>query len=383
MKLISLNPKRIDDAQHNAQSHSYFHSGGGTRRSTAQRTSYYFYCYKLLSVAAVSLTFLAGYMIANVENYSMYLPYRFFPDNSRILVENSFEHLEIEKQLGTPQGTTFLLGIFTMESEQEEKRRQLIRDTYLSNDFGGRTCTLKEFKKQVTERADKPRTCEIPYVFVISGGNESRPTEHNDNEPLVIDHSFINNPVQDAVYLNIKENMENGKSVSFFKYAASLAGEYGIHYISKIDSDTLLSVNKLLDLIDFDLPPSPHNKRMYGGYSWGNLAGNSVYAAGQFYFMSLDLAHYIGFSLDAEQRKFLTDRRRPTEDLDIGSFVFSHPKPIKFIDLNPFQFWYHPVKVEEEWMNKWRLGVDNISFHAEVLPFWHMCPHWKKIGGLK
>lgn len=62
--------------------------------------------------------------------------------------------------------------------------------------------------------------------------------------------------------------------------------------MSKVESTTLLEKNFLYDFIDRDLPPSPMNRRMYGGGIWG---GTSLYyATGDFYFMSIDLAAFVG-----------------------------------------------------------------------------------------
>lgn len=59
----------------------------------------------------------------------------------------------------------------------------------------------------------------------------------------------------------------------------------------------------------------------------------AFFHAGQFYFLSSDLAEYVGRTLTPERRDALRDGRRRTENADVGSFVFSSPYPVKFVDM--------------------------------------------------
>ena len=177
--------------------------------------------------------------------------------------------------------------------------------------------------------------CHIPYAFII-GANPDAPTELEDySDDMIINPSTIENAEDDVVYLNIRENMENGKSVSYFKYASSLAKRYDIDYIGKCDSDTLIHMKMFYKVIEDELPPRPYNVRMYGGSSWGNYDTNGIYAAGAFYFLSYDLAHYVSKTLTHQERMKLTSKH-PTEDLDMGTFVFSHYNAVKFINYSTY-----------------------------------------------
>merc|ERR1712127_155335 len=128
------------------------------------------------------------------------------------------------------------------------------------------------------------------------------------------------------------------------------------------------------DFIDDNLPPSPHNKRMYGGVLWGNPEHKLVYGAGQFYFMSVDLADYVGNTLTADDRKKLMSKRRPTEDMDLGAFVFSHPKTVKFMNLSYYIFWSHPLKETKKWMKEANNGYKKNPGRAHYVPFFALCP---------
>lgn len=300
------------------------------------------------------------------------------PSMGRMLSDEAVQDaLRNEQPLGKTHSSTFLLGIFSMNSETEKERRALIRKTMVAKDKDERVCSLKEYLDYAKRTGSQTQNCVSPYVFVIAAGGEDRPTEHEDSdeEPLVLDPSTIPDAEEDCIYLNIKENMENGKSVTYFKFGQSIAEQAAIDYIGKTDSDSLIDMPTYLNFVSNDLPPKPYNRRTYGGPTWGNHEKSAIYAAGQFYFMSADLAEYVSVIMSHENRKELTSKR-PTEDMDMGAFVFSHPRPIKFISLSQYMFWAHPRKTEEEWMTDYEEGMTIYPLRGTVLPFWHLCPRW-------
>ena len=79
-------------------------------------------------------------------------------------------------------------------------------------------------------------------------------------------------------YSILPKNMEEGKSTTYMKFGTTLP----VDYIAKVDDDTVLAIQLLLQLMEDDLPPIPYNKRIYGRSGWGSRAHNHVYAAGQF-----------------------------------------------------------------------------------------------------
>ena len=71
----------------------------------------------------------------------------------------------------------------------------------------------------------------------------------------------------DLVLLNIQENMEDGKSQSFFKYATSVVIDehhLDFDYIAKVDSDTIVYPEPFLNANFQDLPRFPDNIRICG-----------------------------------------------------------------------------------------------------------------------
>ncbi len=270
--------------------------------------------------------------------------------------------------------TTFMLGIFSTASPEDFSRRQEIRESYLdSGDH--RFCTLEEYKRQSLEEAEM-RICHVPYTFVISGGGDYRPTEHIDDEPLIVDTDHKGNfdDQGDCTYLNINENTGEGKSLAWFKYASTVAQEYGIDYIAKVDNMSILSP-ELFFKFQEDLPVSPFNKQTYGGVPHPSYHHEMFYAKGEFYFMSADIAEYIGCTLTATERQHLMKKGTGhDEDASIGALVLSHPRPIKFVDLRGYQMWSNHSRT-------WNIvdSLDNqlrnkMSSERNNAPWWSTCP---------
>jgi len=204
------------------------------------------------------------------------------------------------------------------------------------------------------------RECQLVYVFV-AGGNSTGPKErvtYNDNssEPMTLPSNE-----SDVVLLNIQENMKEGKSQSYFKYATTIVDEYlYFDYIAKTDSDTLIFPDRLLNDRINKLPAFPHNIRVYGGYrpvekvEVDHIKG-PIYWQGSFYFLSNDMARYI--TSTACDRKNLA---LWSEDKSICNFVHSHPKPIHRIKLNitrkPID---HPLKEIQRFKSRWQSYLSN------------------------
>jgi hypothetical protein len=61
----------------------------------------------------------------------------------------------------------------------------------------------------------------------------------------------------DGVFLNIIENMNHGKTPTFMNWASQLSQQHGIPYIAKCDSDVFLRMDKMFELVRYELPPIP------------------------------------------------------------------------------------------------------------------------------
>lgn len=264
-------------------------------------------------------------------------------------------HTSDDARIGHSTSTTLLLGIFSTLTEDEKLKRSLMRDTYLADP---RFCSLREFQNANNWIQS---SCKIPYAFVV-GGNDDGSTEHAEYSRLTLDASTLEEDkvYGDVIHLNIRETMEEGKSVSWMKYGATISG---VDYIAKADSDTLFYPDHVFQMIERDLPPAPYNQRIYGGKTaiTPELPRESIYAEGQFYFMSSDLALYVSNTLSATQREILS-REPLTEDIDMSTFIFSHPRPIRFVSMSHHRIWVHQMKK----LDNFRARYDNMKAKGRV-----------------
>jgi hypothetical protein len=271
-----------------------------------------------------------------------------------------------------PDGSIrFLWGIPTVAGDH--RRRQLVRETYLSfytqSATPHRICSLVDVLDGNVSLGAHEGACEITYVFFI-GGNPTGPcelTKPNASYPILIKRSDVTDypklvggsrgvgvgginrmlPLEgDVISLNVRENLEDGKSQTWFKYASMVVKDnpwLQIDYIAKVDSDTLVFTPTFLGFAKRRLPRQPHNQRVYGGLPHDKNACNpkvndthscplelkgGLYMAGSLYWMSPDLAEYI--TSDAVDRRALSIGH---EDVDIGNFVFSHPLSIRTVKI--------------------------------------------------
>jgi hypothetical protein len=254
-----------------------------------------------------------------------------------------------------------LLGIMSvLDDHKEIERRRTIRETYLTyykktrtTDERFRICALHELLD--TTHPDHKRLlleCQLAYVFVI-GGNSTGPTERVDFSAA--DPMTLPPPASepDAVMLNIKENMNQGKTQTYFKYATTVCDDqFYFDYIAKTDTDSLHFVNKFLDSELSRFPPFPDNGRAYGGFDCilkGSLEETEgvLYFAGSFFFLSPDMARFITSDECDRKRLDLID-----EDLTIGSFVGAR-KPLLHRILVGKENVEHPLKDVREYRKKW------------------------------
>jgi hypothetical protein len=278
--------------------------------------------------------------------------------------------------------TTFLLGIFCQRNDT--KHRQLSRSTMLGKSVlphavYSRICTLQDFlNKTYSSNASGHHYnnfCQIIYTFVVGGGGGNGGTNVSfleypadimdrpdfqllvSNDPLLQDES-------DVLMLNIQENMNHGKTPSWFYYASTIV-EKGIDYVAKLDLDTLVSIPQLLSFIQEELRPRPTATdiqappRVYGGILmdfeacggkyWPTRcfpAKGKIYMSGQFYFLSYDLVDYT-----ARWRTNHSFKERKFEDLSFAMRIWSNPHPLHIIAFNPHIIWTHGSKNETLWRN--------------------------------
>jgi len=136
-------------------------------------------------------------------------------------------------QFGQPKHSgrlRVLLGILTADFYNDQAYRKRHRALFkLWND--PRVCSLPDFKAlPLNERY----RCELIYTFVMGGNPDAPPELVDDSRPALATKpvkgksSDLNDP--DVTLLNIRENMNEGKSQSWLKHGADIAEEYDLDY---------------------------------------------------------------------------------------------------------------------------------------------------------
>jgi len=288
-------------------------------------------------------------------------------------------HEQPEKK---PRKPRVLLGIFTRDGPFEPQYRKVFRNLFALHPW---VCSLGRYKDLTTENPDN-NVCELIYTFVL-GSNPDGPTElvdgvmedrhTNGSLPILADydaHERGNGDLNmdDITMLNIEENMNDGKSQTWFYYASLVMEKYNIDYAGKTDTDSLWQLDKYFEWAHNSLPPAPHNKHILAGQFvdklwWQGLirekeryftskygANLHLYAAGQMYIMSRDLAEGVGEVARTEDKHYLEGH----EDHDVSAMAFmaaKFPIALRVIGLDQ-RFWRHPVKMTmgaKEWRKIW------------------------------
>jgi len=267
-----------------------------------------------------------------------------------------------------------LVGILTADFFNDQVYRKRHRMLFKLWD-DPRVCSLPEFKqKPIGERY----TCEFIYTFVIGANPNESPELVDGSRPMEVQRPIrggvshdLNEP--DMTLLNIRENMNEGKSQTWMHYGAQIAEQYDLDYVTKCDADTMFHLHEFFVFAYKHLPPAPYNSMMYVGalrdkaywpkheteeeriryesYFGNNYEGVHLYVAGQIYIMSRDLAKFVGQEALANKCSYCEGH----EDHDISAMAFHNTKePIKLLVIGrSHRFWEHPVKGEPRWKRIW------------------------------
>lgn len=204
-----------------------------------------------------------------------------------------------------------------------------------------------------------------------SSKDPSWPTEIvDDRRPIVADREEAplvpDKSEEDLLFLNIRENMNQGKTITWMHHTSShLVERFSIDSIDKMDTDTVLYLDQFFNL---ELPPAPYNKRTIVGSfndkkkTWkgqalkrkkvffdGQYESIHLYPMGALYMFSTDLAQAaVRVARDA-QSYLLLGAFEGHEDHDTSLMAFLSMKntsqPIKLIMLKKDgEIWRHRVK---------------------------------------
>lgn len=338
-----------------------------------------------LAVLASAAVILQLWIVYQATNHHHSQPYESsspssktqFSASVRIKTTNQHQHkLHLHTATRPPR---ILIGILGNANDHQmgvvyrDRHRQLFQ---LWND--SRLCTWKEFD---------PEKCQVAYTFVLGGHNatSSIPTYHlgTDNRPLTLNGTTSTIVPQikdvgrsDMTILNIRENMNEGKTPTFFHWASGVARELEIDYVMKCDSDSFLRWNALWRFLYKELPwPRPETgvpSTLLGAFRhkayWTTFAdetmwqkewyaGMHLYLAGQLYLISRDVSK----AMVVEARKWYTSETTNIsfaapyfaghEDHDATSMIQQNPEAIQRWMSIPKHtiFWEHPVKGNYRW----------------------------------
>ena len=343
-----------------------------------------------------------------------------------------------------------LVGIFSIDTYHGYLIRERHRTLFQSwNDT--RICCLAVYQSYAAQLVHSPgenNPCEFVYTFVIGANPDGTkllvqvpavvatrdkddeehdgPTERNttmDRESISSSwlmplSSLQNGPDRespDMTLLNIRENMNYGKSQSWIAYSSTMLAnaQSDFDYIAKWDDDSILLLPEYFDFVDTNLPShKPYNSMFFVGTPldkshWDKRKqtvadhervetlydlqynGIHVYFGGQLYIMSIDLAQFIteeAIQNNCTYCEFV-------EDHDIASIAFHsisrsrisshltssneddphHPTSatelqshllIKLLFVGRYQqFWEHPIKTNDKWEVIWQREKQRIPFH--------------------
>jgi hypothetical protein len=381
-----------------------------------------------------------------------FIPLEIMTKRNETLKSRSNEHNDEEGELYfTPR---ILIGVLSdSQSEIAHERRQRQRQLFIHWKNDPRICSLQGFLSH-QEQWDKNRKlykkdmghnhhhhqidCQVIYSFVLGGStkNSSIPTVRlNDtpDQPLLYDSSFMLDKGnanssnfkrahlhydaldnKDSIFLNIVENMNDGKTATFIYWASKFAKKWDIPFVAKCDDDTFLDIELLLDFMQSDLPPIPISSKkpsVMAGYLWHKKVpwhpstdqsfwelqfylGFHMYLMGGFFLLSADLAeeatveaHYYRQAISQINTRAVLGKLSSSEahgylegieDHDTISMAIHghyqslrqkhdsiHPSVIQWVNMPKHMFFFkHPVKELSEWSRNLKQALNS---HRDVV----------------
>ena len=277
-----------------------------------------------------------------------------------------------------------LMGIFC-SSIVDEEYQKMFRLLFGLNPL---VCSLGRYEQDLLQGTKSH--CQLIYTFVMGGNKDVQggPNELVDNRlPILLEKG------EDYVVLNIQENMNKGKSQTWFYFASTIMNETELNfdYVGKMDTDSMPYLDKYFDFAENHLLSSPYNLRTmvglftdkawwtknnkierqknelffteyYTGNSNGNLAGMHVYPGGQLYILSKDLVSGVVAvaQLSASgSAKYVYSEGIEDHDIAAMAYISAEGKPMNLVQLSSSSvFWRHGVKRKK--------GAYRIKFWKEI-----------------
>jgi Galactosyltransferase len=294
-----------------------------------------------------------------------------------------------------------LIGIFSTDFADGKEFRTRHRTLFHEwNDT--RICSLYDYEQEQQEQlflnniSRVSSKCELIYTFVVGANPKGLPQLLNDDHrswtvprPIKNANNDDINTSNDITLLNIRENMNEGKSQSWIAYCSQhLFKLYHFDYIAKWDADSILLLPEFFHFVHTNLPTTPYNSMVYIGTPFDKVYWEQneqtdeehvrvesffenyynrvhVYITGELYIIANDLAQYIIIETMLHHCIYCEG----VEDHDISTIAYHgspKSKPIKFVLIGKHQqFWIHPIKTKDEWNSIWRREKLRISKHQQ------------------
>lgn len=288
-----------------------------------------------------------------------------------------------------------LVGIFTAIDKRIGDRQKIYRDKFRALfKLHPNVCSIGDLHRN----EHKNDHCKFIYAFVVGANQDpTAPTVlYNDDREVEVSrhllpflqHSYDDFVLHDDfVFLNIHENMNEGKSLSWFYYAATdkFLGSLQIDYVGKMDTDVMLDMKLYFEFSKKNLAKAPYEEKRHtlvghllqmdeafveeNNFPYivkkilaMNYTNLRLYPQGGFYLMSMDLAQsIIKFVKQSPILSILLDFVQSThEDVSMGTLAFlSVVQSGEIIDLILISisnaFYIHPFKrkLGATWKKKW------------------------------
>jgi hypothetical protein len=175
--------------------------------------------------------------------------------------------------LSRPPQVRVLLGIFSTNDPSGRIVRQRHRENFerwnSHQRAPTRVCSWSEWQLEAGEMS----SCALIYTFVIgAAGNDSDfnvpSVIDDDRRPMLADRSAssaLSSEPDDLTLLNIRENVHEGKSQTWLKYASKIADQMGLEYVAKSDPQSWLNLAEYFAFANQRLRPPPYNAGTMAG----------------------------------------------------------------------------------------------------------------------
>ena len=163
----------------------------------------------------------------------------------------------------------------------------------------------------------------------------------------------------DMLVLDTPENMNDGKTFSFFQHAGMTDHRQvpPWDYVMKVDDDSYIDLPKLIETIHNMTETRTYLGRICNLEGMPSYEHRWPYMCGMGYALSWDLAQWIADS----QQVYSLRNYTPWEDVTTGYWMSQADKPVKLVDVGDK---FHHLSADDDQGPYMRLHTDSILVHG-------------------